>query len=159
MLLSSSSNKKQGNQPTPTWEINNEIRNPTAMSPPAAEAKIVASTAVCLYSLPKELLHSSLTSSSGVSKSQSLNQKPDPENKCRMGDAVVVRVVETKRRSSEVSPWDGLPGTLEQKSVEFSEKRKESLRARYLYGIIFLLANLVAWCARDYGQKLSPLLH
>lgn len=78
---------------------------------------------------------------------------------CRMGDAVVVRVVETKRRSSEVSPWDGLPGTLVQKSVEFSEKRKESLRARYLYGIVFLLANLVAWCARDYGQKLSPLLH
>ncbi|KAF7131771.1 hypothetical protein RHSIM_Rhsim09G0047100 [Rhododendron simsii] len=75
------------------------------------------------------------------------------------GDAVVVRVVEAKRRSSEVSPWDGLPGTLEQKSVEFSEKRKESLRARYLYGIIFLLANLFAWCDRDYGQKLSPLLH
>ncbi|KAF7131687.1 hypothetical protein RHSIM_Rhsim09G0046500 [Rhododendron simsii] len=74
-------------------------------------------------------------------------------------DAVVVRVVEAKRRSSEVSPWDGLPGNLEQKSVEFSEKRKESLRARYLYGIIFLLANLIAWCDRDYGQKLSPLLH
>lgn len=74
-------------------------------------------------------------------------------------DAVVVRVVETKRRSSEVSPWDGLPGTLEQNSVQCLEKKNESLRARYFYGIIFLSANLIAWCARDYGQKLSPLLH
>lgn len=74
-------------------------------------------------------------------------------------DAVVVMVVEPKRRNSEVSPWDGFPGTLEQKTVECSEKRKKSLRARYLYGIIFLLANIVAWCVRDYGQKLSPQLH
>ncbi|KAF7112889.1 hypothetical protein RHSIM_RhsimUnG0182000 [Rhododendron simsii] len=157
------------------------------MSPPAAEAKIDASTAVCLHSLPKELLRSLITlfflRSVKISKSQPKHQtqktksyllvfeEPSDSNvvrallsseKKRMGDAadaVVVRVVEAKRRSSEVSPWDGLPGNLEQKSVEFSEKRKESLRARYLYGIIFLLANLIAWCDRDYGQKLSPLLH
>ncbi|KAL6971158.1 hypothetical protein U1Q18_030838, partial [Sarracenia purpurea var. burkii] len=74
-------------------------------------------------------------------------------------DAVEVKVVETKRSNSDDGPWGELPGALEQKSVECLEQRKQSLRARYLYGIIFLLANLIAWCVRDYVQKISPQLH
>lgn len=41
----------------------------------------------------------------------------------------------------------------------FSEQRRKSLQARYGYGIIFLLMNLVAWLVRDYGQKFLPELH
>ncbi|KAF8014320.1 hypothetical protein BT93_H0228 [Corymbia citriodora subsp. variegata] len=46
----------------------------------------------------------------------------------------------------------------EPKSTAFSNERKKSLRARYYYGIIFLLTNLVAWFVRDYGQKVIPEL-
>ncbi|KAL7177494.1 hypothetical protein ACSBR2_030785 [Camellia fascicularis] len=74
-------------------------------------------------------------------------------------EAVEVKVVETKQRNSEVGPWEGLPGALEQRSFERSVQKKKSLRARYLYGIVFLFANLVAWCVRDYGQKVTPQLH
>ncbi|XP_028113036.1 probable serine incorporator isoform X2 [Camellia sinensis] len=74
-------------------------------------------------------------------------------------EAVEVKVVETKQRNSEVGPWEGLPGALEQRSFERLVQKKKSLRARYLYGIVFLFANLVAWCVRDYGQKVTPQLH
>ncbi|XP_052188558.1 uncharacterized protein LOC127798940 [Diospyros lotus] len=63
-------------------------------------------------------------------------------------EAVELKAVETKSSNSEVGPLQGL-----------SAQRKKSLRARYLYGIIFLLSNLIAWCVRDYGQKLSSELH
>ncbi|KAL8167174.1 hypothetical protein V2J09_008673 [Rumex salicifolius] len=46
-----------------------------------------------------------------------------------------------------------LPGLLESKNM--AEKNK-SLRARFYYGIIFLLTNLVAWFVRDYGQRILP---
>ncbi|CAL5347552.1 unnamed protein product [Camellia sinensis] len=74
-------------------------------------------------------------------------------------EAVEVKVVVTKQRNSEVGPWEGLPGALEQRSFERLVQKKKSLRARYLYGIVFLFANLVAWCVRDYGQKVTPQLH
>lgn len=48
---------------------------------------------------------------------------------------------------------------VEQKSMDWSEEKKKSLRARYKYGVIFLLTNLCAWFIRDYGQKLLPQLH
>ncbi|PPD99464.1 hypothetical protein GOBAR_DD03510 [Gossypium barbadense] len=35
-------------------------------------------------------------------------------------------------------------------NVDCSEERKKSLRARYFYGIIFLITNLTAWFIRDY---------
>ncbi|PSS35715.1 Serine incorporator [Actinidia chinensis var. chinensis] len=79
-----------------------------------------------------------------------------------MGEAastIEVKVVGIKRKTSDVGPWEEFTGILEQKRVECSEQRKKSLRARYLYGILFLLANLVAWCVRDYGQMVSPQLH
>ncbi|XAR62739.1 hypothetical protein NMG60_11017600 [Bertholletia excelsa] len=70
-------------------------------------------------------------------------------------EAVMVKVEEAKQRNPEIRQWEGS----EQKSGEYLARRKKSLRARYLYGIVFLLANLIAWCIRDYGQKVSPQLH
>ncbi|XP_065864893.1 uncharacterized protein [Euphorbia lathyris] len=37
---------------------------------------------------------------------------------------------------------------------ECSRERHKSLRARFVYGIIFLVMNLKAWFFRDYGQKI-----
>lgn len=51
------------------------------------------------------------------------------------------------------------PRLSEPKSTAFSDERKKSLGARYYYGIIFLLTNLVAWFVRDYGRKVLPELH
>ncbi|EPS58143.1 hypothetical protein M569_16673, partial [Genlisea aurea] len=41
-------------------------------------------------------------------------------------------------------------------SVDFRRKR-ESLRARYVYGSIFFIANVIAWLFRDYGHKILPV--
>ncbi|XP_020259956.1 probable serine incorporator isoform X1 [Asparagus officinalis] len=38
-------------------------------------------------------------------------------------------------------------------------RRKESLRARYIYGFIFFKTNLFAWFVRDYGHKFPSILH
>lgn len=38
-------------------------------------------------------------------------------------------------------------------SIDYSVDKKNSLRARYVYGLIFLITNLLAWLIRDYGQK------
>ncbi|KAK9160143.1 hypothetical protein Syun_006484 [Stephania yunnanensis] len=42
---------------------------------------------------------------------------------------------------------------------EPNRKRKRSQKARFIYGSIFLLMNLMAWFARDYGHKFFPNLH
>ncbi|KAM6544780.1 hypothetical protein CsatB_025516 [Cannabis sativa] len=46
-----------------------------------------------------------------------------------------------------------------QKSMDFVLEKKKSMRARYAYGIIFLIPNLCAWIVRDYGQMIQPQLH
>ncbi|KAF0893002.1 hypothetical protein E2562_021304 [Oryza meyeriana var. granulata] len=38
-------------------------------------------------------------------------------------------------------------------------RRRQSLRARYAYGLIFFATNLLAWFVRDYGAKLLRGLH
>ncbi|GMI70011.1 hypothetical protein like AT2G33205 [Hibiscus trionum] len=43
--------------------------------------------------------------------------------------------------------------------VDCSEEKKKSLRARYFYGIIFLITNLTAWFIRDYGHTIFPPLY
>lgn len=50
-------------------------------------------------------------------------------------------------------------GEQQQKSVDCSAEKRKSLRARYMYGILFLMINLCAWFIRDYAQKLLPQLH
>lgn len=43
---------------------------------------------------------------------------------------------------------------------DYAAERKKSLQARYYFGIIFLIMNLVAWFFRDYGQSLLlPWVH
>lgn len=59
----------------------------------------------------------------------------------------------------EVIPWEEGPVPLEQKRFDHLAERKEALRARYVYGIIFLITNLCAWFVRDYGQRVLPELH
>lgn len=42
---------------------------------------------------------------------------------------------------------------------QYLAKRNKSMRVRYIYGIIFLITNFVAWFFRDYGEGVGPLLH
>ncbi|GMY26908.1 probable serine incorporator [Fagus crenata] len=68
--------------------------------------------------------------------------------------------VNIRPRNSEIVSQEEVSGSLEQKNlVDYSAERKKSLRARYSYGIIFLVTNLIAWFIRDYGQRLLPQLH
>ncbi|MCL7049047.1 hypothetical protein MKW94_009290 [Papaver nudicaule] len=39
-------------------------------------------------------------------------------------------------------------------TLEYSAERRKSLRARYIYGSIFLLMNLMTWFIRDYGHNI-----
>lgn len=50
-----------------------------------------------------------------------------------------------------------LPG-LGQKDIKCSARKKKSLRARYAYGVVFLLTNIIAWLFRDYGERILPVL-
>ncbi|XP_073056692.1 uncharacterized protein [Primulina eburnea] len=45
-----------------------------------------------------------------------------------------------------------------EKKVQFADMKKKSLRARYAYGVIFLLTNVIAWLFRDYGERILPML-
>lgn len=42
--------------------------------------------------------------------------------------------------------------------MDYLEETRTSLRARYIYGTIFLIMNLCAWFVRDYGQMILPQL-
>jgi len=48
--------------------------------------------------------------------------------------------------------------SLELNRVDYAEGRKKSLRARYYFGIIFLIINFIAWFFRDYGQGVLPFI-
>ncbi|CAI8601929.1 unnamed protein product [Vicia faba] len=51
-------------------------------------------------------------------------------------------------------------GSLEEvNKVDYEVERKKSLHARYYYGIVFFIMNLVAWFFRDYGQTILPWIH
>lgn len=63
--------------------------------------------------------------------------------------------VDIKLTNSEIVQWE----IMQQISIECLLKKKKSLRARYTYGIIFSLVNLVAWFLRDYGQRVSLHFH
>lgn len=68
-------------------------------------------------------------------------------------------MLEDKIDDNEIDQWGEFPVVLQQKSMEYSIKSKRSSRARYSYGIIFLITNLIAWFVRDYGERVLPLLH
>lgn len=69
-------------------------------------------------------------------------------------NALAAKSVEITERNSAVITLEELGGS----SIEYSSERKKTLRARYLYGIIFLLTNLGAWFVRDYGQRVLSRL-
>lgn len=56
----------------------------------------------------------------------------------------------TRRGVNEGSQSEEMPQT----DVKCSARKKKSLRARYAYGVIFLLTNIIAWLFRDYGEKI-----
>lgn len=58
-----------------------------------------------------------------------------------------------RRPSNNEVLQEKMPSRSEQKNIDFSKEKKAALRARYVYGIIFLITNLKAWFFRDYGQK------
>ncbi|KAM0013630.1 putative serine incorporator/TMS membrane protein [Helianthus debilis subsp. tardiflorus] len=60
-------------------------------------------------------------------------------------------LVDIKLTNDEMVQWQ----IIQHRSIECLTRKKKSLRARYTYGIIFSLVNLVAWFLRDYGQKVS----
>lgn len=81
---------------------------------------------------------------------------------CRMvepAEAVEDGMVENKVINNITQQLDEQCSTLEQKHYECMDKRKRSLKSRYIYGIVFLITNLIAWFFRDYGERLLPLLH
>ncbi|KAK8338084.1 hypothetical protein V6Z12_A09G227500 [Gossypium hirsutum] len=45
---------------------------------------------------------------------------------------------------------------MDPKNVDWCEERNKSLRARYIYAIIFFIINLTAWFIRDYGHSVFP---
>lgn len=77
--------------------------------------------------------------------------------KIRLSDPEA-RVIEIRLSNSEVIVLKEQDSS-QQKSIELLVKRKRSQRARYSYGIIFLLTNLIAWAVRDYGQIFFSDLH
>ncbi|XP_068662556.1 uncharacterized protein [Aristolochia californica] len=58
----------------------------------------------------------------------------------------------------EVRPSVVLPVSNQITLLTCSAEKKKSLQARYIYGFIFLLLNLVAWIIRDYAHKVPSLL-
>ncbi|XP_021672993.1 uncharacterized protein LOC110659385 isoform X2 [Hevea brasiliensis] len=70
----------------------------------------------------------------------------------RHAQSVEARAVDMRPSNSEV-PQEQVPGQLEGKSTDYKQEKRKSLRARFIYGIIFLIINLKAWFFRDYGQK------
>lgn len=50
-------------------------------------------------------------------------------------------------------------GPLYNDSGVYEARKRQSLRARYVYGFIFFATNLLAWFIRDYGAKVLHGLH
>ncbi|KAJ6843117.1 putative serine incorporator isoform X1 [Iris pallida] len=66
-------------------------------------------------------------------------------------------VAQCDSRSKEIPREQSL--SAKQESDIYYGKRKQSLRARYVYGFIFLATNLFAWFIRDYGHKILASFH
>ncbi|XP_042053256.1 serine incorporator 3-like isoform X2 [Salvia splendens] len=73
------------------------------------------------------------------------------------GRSVDPATIRTSTRRNGGSHGEELPG-LGQKDIKCSARKKKSLRARYAYGVVFLLTNIIAWLFRDYGERILPML-
>ncbi|WVY95979.1 hypothetical protein V8G54_028130 [Vigna mungo] len=81
---------------------------------------------------------------------------------CRMSASEVTTeatAAHVNLRDSESVLQVQMIASLELNSVHYAEGRKKSLRARYYFGILFLIMNFIAWFFRDYGQGLLPFIH
>ncbi|XP_020210629.1 probable serine incorporator isoform X2 [Cajanus cajan] len=67
--------------------------------------------------------------------------------------------VHVNLRDSQSVLQEEVIASLELNKVDYAMERKKSLRARYYFGIIFLIMNLVAWFFRDYGHSVLPFIH
>lgn len=72
-------------------------------------------------------------------------------------EAIAVHIIHFSDRQS--SPQEEVRASLEFNKVDYALERKKSLQARYYFGIIFLIMNLIAWFFRDYGQSILPWIH
>ena len=61
------------------------------------------------------------------------------------------RGVHTRQGNTEFVSW-GTP------NADYASEKKKSLRVRYVYAVIFLMTNLIAWFIRDYGKRIIPQL-
>ncbi|KEH41193.1 putative serine incorporator/TMS membrane protein [Medicago truncatula] len=68
--------------------------------------------------------------------------------------AAEVHIVHVSDRQNV--PLEEVTSSLELSKVDYTKERTKSLHARYCFGIIFLIMNLVAWFFRDYGQSVLP---
>lgn len=71
---------------------------------------------------------------------------------CRMSQGGEGRGEHTRQGNSDFVSW-------ETPNADYANEKKKSLRVRYVYSIIFLITNLIAWFLRDYGQRILPQLH
>ncbi|XP_077229016.1 serinc-domain containing serine and sphingolipid biosynthesis protein [Tasmannia lanceolata] len=67
------------------------------------------------------------------------------------------KFAEGKEGSLEVTQWEEAEPA-KPTHANYSVEKKNSLQARYAYGFIFLLTNLMAWFVRDYGHKVLVVL-
>ncbi|KAH9606235.1 hypothetical protein KSS87_005693 [Heliosperma pusillum] len=63
------------------------------------------------------------------------------------------------RRVSEAVYLEELSRSRQWKRIDISVERRKTLRARYYYGVIFLITNFMAWFIRDYIQRVIPEKH
>lgn len=81
---------------------------------------------------------------------------------CRMSASEVTTegtAAHVNLRDSESVLQVQMIASLELNRVHYAEGRKKSLRARYYFGILFLIMNFIAWFFRDYGQGVLPFIH
>ncbi|KAK7279139.1 hypothetical protein RJT34_24185 [Clitoria ternatea] len=71
-------------------------------------------------------------------------------------EATTIHVFHSDRQSS---PQEEVIVSLALNQVDYAVERKKSLHARYYFGIVFFIMNLVAWFFRDYGQSVLPWIH
>ncbi|KAL0456848.1 UNVERIFIED_CONTAM: Serine incorporator 2 [Sesamum latifolium] len=73
------------------------------------------------------------------------------------GGSLEPRMMEPELGNNRSSQSEEQPAS-GQKSAKCSVRKTKSLRARYAYGVIFLLTNIIAWLFRDYGERILPVL-
>ncbi|KAL2326575.1 hypothetical protein Fmac_025633 [Flemingia macrophylla] len=72
---------------------------------------------------------------------------------------VEATAIQINLRDSQSVLQEEVVASLDLNKVDYAMEIKKSLQARYYFGIIFLIMNLVAWFFRDYGHSVLPFIH